>query len=159
MPRPRHHIVLVPGLFGFAKLGSLGRMDRALGLEIKLLERTTELLLKFLGIEGQPEVREWIEGIRSDQGAIIQLTPESMDIFNAGIEDNANIRYGCVVTRMPAAVPVRLIRDMRSPGSLLSVLIFSTLYVGAGRTSKVYPPPNPAPELRKYLETGPSGER
>ena len=81
------------------------------------------------------------------------IHPESMDIFNAGIEDNANIRYGCVLTRMPAPAPVRLIRDMRSPGSLLSALIFSTLYVGAGRTSKVYPPPNPAPEVREYLET------
>jgi len=134
-------------------IASLGHMDRALGLEIKLLERATELLLKFLGNEGQAEVREWIEGIRGDQGAIIQLTPESMDIFNAGIEDNANIRYGCVVTRMPAPAPVRLIRDLRSPASLLSALIFSTLYVGAGRTSKVYPPPNPAPEVREYLET------
>lgn len=131
---------------------SMGRMERALGLDIKVLERTIDLLHAFLGDEGRAEVQEWIGGIRKDQGAIIQLTPESMDIFNAGIEDNPNVRYGCVVTRMPPPGPVRLLRDLRSPWGALSALIFSTLYVGAGRTSKIYPPPNPAPEVRQYLE-------
>ncbi len=131
---------------------SMGRMERALGLDIRVLERTIDLLHTFLGDEGRAEVQQWIGGIRRDQGAIIQLTPESMDIFNAGIEDNPNVRYGCVVTRMPPPGPVRLLRDLRSPASALSALIFSTLYVGAGRTSKVYPPPNPAPEVRQYLE-------
>lgn len=131
---------------------SMGRMERAFGLDIRVLERTIDLLHTFLGDEGRAEVQQWIGGIRRDQGAIIQLTPESMDIFNAGIEDNPNVRYGCVVTRMPPPGPVRLLRDLRSPASALSALIFSTLYVGAGRTSKVYPPPNPAPEVRQYLE-------
>ena len=84
-------------------VAALGRMDQALGIEVKLLDRSTELLLSFLGAEGRAEVRDWFDGIRYDQGAIIQLTPESMDIFNAGIEDNPNLRYGCVVTRTPSA--------------------------------------------------------
>ncbi|MBW2214844.1 MAG: hypothetical protein JRF48_10535 [Deltaproteobacteria bacterium] len=108
--------------------------------------------VSFLGEEGQSEVREWFDGIRSDQGAIIQLTPESMDIFNAGVENNPNLRYGCVVTRMPPPGPVRLLKNLRSPINALSAAVFSTLYVGAGRTSKVYPPPGPPPEVREYLE-------
>ena len=133
-------------------IAALGRVDQALGVDSSLLEKTTELLLSFLGEEGLSEVQEWFDGIRSDQGAIIQLTPESMDIFNAGIEDNPNIRYGSVVTRMPPPGPVRLLKNMRSPINALSAAVFSTLYVGAGRTSKVYPPPGPAPEVREYLE-------
>jgi len=133
-------------------IASLSRMDEALGIESKVLETTTELLLSFLGEEGQAEVREWFDGIRNDQGAIIQLTPESMDIFNAGVENNPNVRYGCVATRMPPPEPVRLIKNLRSPINALSAAIFSTLYVGAGRTSKVYPPPSPAPDVRAYLE-------
>ena len=134
-------------------IAALGRADRVLGIELKALERTTELLLRFLEEEGQSEVREWFEGIHSDQGAIIQLTPESMDVFNAGIEDNPDLEYGSVVTRMPRPKPVRLLRDLRSPVNALSAAIFSTLYVGAGRASKVYPPPNPSPEAREYIES------
>jgi hypothetical protein len=133
-------------------IAALGRVDEALGIESSVLEKTTELLLSFLGEEGLTEVQEWFDGIRTDQGAIIQLTPESMDIFNAGVEDNPNLRYGSVVTRMPPPGPVRLLKNLRSPINALSVAVFSTLYVGAGRTSKVYPPPGPAPEVREYLE-------
>ncbi len=133
-------------------IAALGRMDRALGIEIKLVERSTALLLRFLGENGQAEVRDWFDGIRSDQGAIIQLTPESMDIFNAGVEDNPNLRYGCVVTRTPAPGPLRVAKNLRSPLNALSAAVFSPLYLGAGRTSKVYPPPNPEPEVREYLE-------
>jgi triacylglycerol esterase/lipase EstA (alpha/beta hydrolase family) len=133
-------------------IASLSRLDEALGIESKVLDKTIDLLLSFLGDEGQAEVREWFDGIRSDQGAIIQLTPESMDIFNAGVEDNPNLRYGSVVTRMPPPGPVRLLKNLRSPINALSAAVFSTLYVAAGRTSKVYPPPGPAPEVREYLE-------
>ncbi|TNF63230.1 MAG: hypothetical protein EP303_02940 [Deltaproteobacteria bacterium] len=133
-------------------IAALGRVDQALGVESRILDKTTELLLSFLGDEGLTEVQKWFDGIRTDQGAIIQLTPESMDIFNAGVEDNPDLRYGCVVTRMPPPGPVRLLKNLRSPINALSAAVFSTLYVGAGRTSTVYPPPNPAPEVRQYLE-------
>jgi hypothetical protein len=133
-------------------IAALGRADRLFGVEAKALERTTDLLVRFLEEEGQTEIREWFECIHNDQGAIIQLTPESMDIFNAGVEDNPNLRYGCVVTRMPPPGPVRLLRNLRSPINALSAALFSTLYVGAGRTSRIYPPPNPAPEVHEYLE-------
>ena len=133
-------------------IAALGRVDRVFGIEIRALEKTTDLLLRFLEQEGQTEIREWFKGIHTDQGAIIQLTPESMDIFNAGVEDNPRLRYGCVVTRMPPPGPARLLRNLRSPINALSAAVFSTLYVGAGRTSKVYPPPNPPPEVRAYVE-------
>ncbi|MGB5523121.1 MAG: hypothetical protein WBM96_11180 [Polyangiales bacterium] len=133
-------------------VAALGRMDQTLGIEVKLLDRSTELLLSFVGAEGRAEVRDWFDGIRYDQGAIIQLTPESMDIFNAGIEDNPNLRYGCVVTRTPSPAPLRIAKNLRSPLNALSAAVFSPLYVGAGRTSKVYPPPNPEPQVRDVLE-------
>ena len=133
-------------------IAALGRVDRLFGIELAPLERTTDLLLRFLEQEGRTEIREWFEGIHTDQGAIIQLTPESMDIFNAGVEDHPSVRYGSVVTRMPRPAPTRLVRDLRSPVNALSAAVFSTLWLGAGRTSKIYPPPNPAPEVHAYLE-------
>jgi triacylglycerol lipase len=133
-------------------VSALGRVDRWFGGEAGNLERSTELLLRFIDVEGQSEVREWFEGIHNDQGAIIQLTPESMDIFNAGVEDNADLRYGCVVARAPAPVPIRVAPKLRSPVNALSAAVFSSLYVWAGRTSRIYPPPSPSPEARLAIE-------
>ncbi|MFZ1865714.1 MAG: hypothetical protein WAU39_15930 [Polyangiales bacterium] len=134
-------------------IASLAKVDDAVGLDIKALDRMTDLLMSFLGKQGQREVSDWFDGIRRDQGGVIQLTPESMDIFNAAVEDNPNLRYGCVLTRSPPPGPIRVARNLRTPIQALSAAFFSTLYVGAGRTSKVYPPPNPAPEVLQYLET------
>ncbi|MCZ6807625.1 MAG: hypothetical protein O7F08_11775 [Deltaproteobacteria bacterium] len=132
-------------------LATLGKIDDVLGLDIKILERTTDLLLSFLDEQGLDEVSDWFDGIRRDRGGIIQLTPESMDIFNAAVEDNPSIRYGCVVTRMPPPAPLKVASSLLSPASALSAAFFTTLYVGASRPSSVYPSPTPAPEVQDYL--------
>ena len=133
-------------------IAALGRAEEALGLDIKVFERMTELLVSFIGEQGQAEVREWFEGIRNDKGAIFQLTPESMDIFNAAVEDNPAIKYGSVVTRVPTPAPVRIAASIRSPVAALSAAFFSTLYVGASIPSKIYPVPMPGREIREYVE-------
>ena len=133
-------------------IAALGRAEEALGLDIKVFERMTELLVSFIGEQGQAEVREWFEGIRNDKGAIFQLTPESMDIFNAAVEDNPAIKYGSVVTRVPTPAPVRIAASIRSPVAALSAAFFSTLYMGASIPSKIYPVPMPGREIREYVE-------
>jgi triacylglycerol esterase/lipase EstA (alpha/beta hydrolase family) len=133
-------------------IASLAKVDESVGLDIHALDRVTGLLLGFLGEEGRTDVRVWLDGIRRDQGAIIQLTPESMDIFNAAVEDNPSLQYGCIVTRTPPPRPWRVAKNLRSPIGALSAAFFSTLYVGAGRASRVYPPPPPGPEVREYVE-------
>ncbi|MDH3727144.1 MAG: hypothetical protein OER77_06410, partial [Myxococcales bacterium] len=121
-----------PPLTALAPLiASLGKIDDAFGFDIKLLDRTTDLLLSFLSKEGMDEVENWFEGIRADRGAIIQLTPESMDIFNAAVDDNLIVRYGCVVTRMPTPGPVTVASSILSPVAALSLAFFTPLYVGA----------------------------
>ncbi len=132
-------------------VASLGKIDDALGLDIKVLDRTTDLLLSFLSEEGLSEVRDWFDGIRADRGAIIQLTPESMDIFNAAVEDNPSLRYGCVVTRMPPPAPLKVASGILSPVGALSAALFTTLYVGASHPSSVYPSPIPTPEVGDFL--------
>jgi hypothetical protein len=115
------------------------------------LDRTTELLLAFLSKEGLSEVEGWAQRIRTDRGAIIQLTPESMDIFNAAVDDNPSLRYGCVVTRMPAPAPVKVAPSILSPVATLSLAFFTTLYVGASLPSSVYPSPLPTQEVQDLL--------
>ncbi len=141
-----------PPLTALAPLiASLGKIDDALGVDIQLLDRTTELILSFFSKEGLGEVQDWFEGIHADRGAIIQLTPESMDIFNAAVNDNPSLRYGCVVTRMPTPGPVTVASSILSPVAALSLAFFTPLYVGASRPSSDYPSPTPTLEVQDFL--------
>jgi hypothetical protein len=144
-----------PPLTVFSSLvAAIGGLDEALGIDVKLLDGTTDLILRFIGDDGRREVHLWLDGVRQDQGGIIQLMPESMDIFNAAAEDAPNVRYGSVVTSSPPPVPVRLATRIRSPYAALTAAIYATLYQVTSRENKCYPCPAPIGENLSVLEAG-----
>jgi triacylglycerol lipase len=130
----------------------LGRLDDAFGVNIKLLDRSVQLVLRFIEKEGQIEVGEWLDGIRHDQGGVIQLTPESMDMFNASVEDSSAVRYGSVASWGPSPGPVRFLSSVRSPMAALSATLYSTLHIIASRASKTYPYSSPDATVRETIE-------
>jgi hypothetical protein len=130
----------------------LGRLDDAFGVNIKLLDRSVQLVLRCIEKEGQIEVGKWLDGIRHDQGGVIQLTPESMDLFNASVEDSSEVRYGSVASWGPSPGPVRFLSSVRSPMAALSATLYSTLYVIASRASKTYPYASPEATAREMIE-------
>jgi hypothetical protein len=142
-----------PSLTVFSSwIAFLGRLDDALGVNIKLLDRSVELVLRFIEEEGQVEVGEWLNGIRRDQGGVIQLTPESMDIFNAAVENRSDVRYGSIASWGPSPGPIRFLSSVRSPMAALSATLYSTLYVIASRASKTYPYSSPEATAREKIE-------
>jgi len=144
-----------PPLTVFSSLvAAIGSLDEALGIDVKLLDRATDLILRFIGDRGRDEVHGWLDGIRQDQGGIIQLMPEAMDIFNAATENAEGVRYGSVVTAAPAPAPVRLVTRVRSPYAALSATIYSTLYQVASRENRTYPCPACTGVNRDRLEQG-----
>lgn len=144
-----------PPLTVFSSLvAALGSIDEALGIDVKLLDGTTDLILRFIGDRGRDEVHGWLDGIRQDQGGIIQLMPESMDVFNAAAEDADFVRYGAVVTASPPPVPVRLATRVRSPYAALTAAIYSTLYQVTSREHKCYPAPAAVGDNLSLLEAG-----
>ena len=133
-------------------IAALGSLDEVIGLDIKLLDRTTELLLRFVGAQGRDEVRQWLDGIRKDQGGIVQITPESMDVFNAATTDSDSIRYGCVATVAPRPSPIRFVTRIRSPYAALSAGIYSTVWSITSREHAHYPCPAPSDVQARVLE-------
>lgn len=116
---------------------ALGQLDRAvLGMELKVLDRTTEALLRALEPAQNREVREFLDAISRDQGAMVQLMPEAMDLFQSGIEDRPGVAYHCTVAAAPPPSARRLVRSMVSPWRALSGTLFTTLY---GITSRIDP--------------------
>ena len=133
-------------------LAGVNRLDDRLTRDPRMTERTTELLLRLIGEQGRQEVQDWLNGIREDQGGIIQITPEAMELFNATTENDPTIRYGCMASSSPPPAPKRWVRSLRSPYSMLSAAIYSTLHTVTSRAHPHYPCPEPPPSVRRRLE-------
>jgi triacylglycerol lipase len=132
---------------------AVGRIDRLLGMELQILDRTTDALLKALEPATSSEVRLYLDAIQRDQGAVIQLTPEAMDLFQAGIEDRPGVHYQCTVAMAPAPTTARLARSLTSPWRALSTTLFTTLYGITSRYDERYPcaAPDPGKDAEEAL--------
>jgi triacylglycerol lipase len=132
---------------------AIGQLDRAvLGMEIKVIERTTEALLKALAPASSREVRDYLDAITKDQGAVIQLTPEAMDLFQAGVEDRPGVVYQSTCAMAPSPSARRLARTMLSPWRAVSSTLFTTLYGITSRVDDRYPCVSSEPAADRELE-------
>lgn len=119
---------------------AIGQLDRAvLGMELKILDRTTDALMKALEPAQSREVRDFLDAISKDQGAMVQLMPEAMDLFQSGVEDRPGVVYQSTVAAAPPPSARRLARAMLSPWRALSSTLFTTLYGITGRLDENYP--------------------
>ncbi|MEM9191513.1 MAG: hypothetical protein AAGF12_20235 [Myxococcota bacterium] len=132
-------------------VAAIGRIDEAIGVDIHLLDRTTDLLLRVVGTKSRSEVKGWLDGIQQDQGGIIQITPEAMDIFNASTVDANGVRYGCLATAAPSPSPLTLAKRVLSPYAALSATIYTTLYTITSREHAHYPCPTPDEAIGQRL--------
>ena len=128
----------------FARLfASLGGIDQIFGGDFKLIGRVTDVLLRYVDSEGRQTIETYLNKMRLDQGAIIQITPEAMDVFNAATANDARVRYGCAASAAPAPTPWDLGRRIRSPYAALTAAMFSTLYTVTSQRHVRYGYANP----------------
>jgi hypothetical protein len=118
---------------------AIGRIDRTLGVELRLLDRTTDALLGALEPATSHEVRGYLDAIQRDQGAMIQLTPEAMDLFQAGVEDRPGVVYQCACAQAPPPTPTRFAKSFGGPWKAISTAIFTTMYGITARYNESYP--------------------
>ena len=111
-----------------------------------MLDRATEALLKALEPATSRELRDYLDAIRRDQGAVIQLTPEAMDLFQAGIEDRDGVTYQCTCAQAPPPTPGSLAGSLAtiSPWRVISSTLFTTMYGLTARYDDIYPCAAPA---------------
>ena len=117
-------------------------------VELELVDRTIDAAIKVLDEASSRELRGWLRLLRDDQGAIVQLMPEAMDLFLAGVEDRPGLRYQSVATYAPANGVTDWIAALRSPWAAMSAAIFTALYNITARHDPRYPcaPPDGAAE-------------
>lgn len=144
-----------PSLHIFSRLlGGFGSIDNFIGGDFKLISRITDSILRFVDKDGREEIHEFLSKVRVDQGGIIQIMPEAMDLFNAATEGHAGVRYACVVSAAPPPRSMRVARRIRSPYAALTATLFSMLYQFASQRPKVYPYARATPRQVELIRAG-----
>ena len=63
--------------------------------------RIAQNLLRRMRIDRRDPLWKYLSGIERDQGAVLQLTPEGIELFDAAVVDRPGVDYGCIVTAVP----------------------------------------------------------
>ncbi len=134
-------------------------IEKAVGMQLRLIDALTDNLVRVLDSATADETAQFLRLIREDQGAIIQLSPESMDLFQAGVEDNDRVHYQCVASFAPVPGVIHWVKYIVRPWSSLSLPIFATLHRLTSLEHDRYPCAPPGTEaddkLRAFLSDPP----
>ncbi|MBW2731754.1 MAG: alpha/beta fold hydrolase [Deltaproteobacteria bacterium] len=89
-------------IYAGAKLLDLvARADDVLGNDDTTLDMLSRHLLGQLTLDPKDPFWAFLRRIAADQGAMVQLTTEWMDHFNATVMDHPKVRYSSIVTAAP----------------------------------------------------------
>jgi len=144
-----------PSLAIFSRiLATLGGVDSLLGGDLNLFRSSTDALLRFVDKDGRGEITDFLSKVRTDQGAVIQTTPEAMDLFNAVADDNRDVRYACVATAAPRPRTMRFAWRVRTPYTALTAALYTTWYQFAAQRHKQYYYAHPSESERVALQVG-----
>ncbi|HYQ42617.1 MAG TPA: hypothetical protein VER11_11640 [Polyangiaceae bacterium] len=144
-----------PSLAIFSRLvAGVGGIDSLFGGDMKVFSRVTDSVLRFVDRDGRGEIADFLSKVRIDQGAIIQIMPEAMDLFNAATVLDARVRYGCVVSAAAPPRAMRFARRIWSPYAAFTAAIYATLYQFASQESHVYPYARPSQRESEFLRVG-----
>ena len=144
-----------PSLAMFSRfLVGLGGVDTLLGGDLRLVRRVTDMLLRVLDRRGRAEVLRYLHKVRIDQGGIIQIMPEAIDLLNAATENNPQVRYGCMVSAAPAPGEMKFAKRLFSPYAAATAAIYSTVHHVTAKRPKVYPYAEPNAEVLDQFRWG-----
>ncbi len=120
-------------------MGVIGRSDRALGITLPILDRSVESLLGVVDDARNPDVRTYLKAIKDDQGAMLQLSPEAMDLMVAGFEDRPGVWYQSTVSMAPTPSPRTWVGIIGHPWHAISLALFTALHDITARYDEHYP--------------------
>ncbi|MEZ4428775.1 MAG: hypothetical protein R3A51_13915 [Nannocystaceae bacterium] len=108
-------------------LEALSDLDDWLGRSDTLLEKLVDVSLAKLARRTGDPTWACLREMARDAGASIQLTRESMRLFNAAVGDRPGVRYSSLITAAPPPRRMRSI-ELLSPISAIKSLGFRVLY-------------------------------
>ncbi len=137
---------------GARLLATVANFNRYLGQRNNILDNFAENVLRRVTPQRGDMFWEFIREISTDQGAMVQLTPEGMDIFNAAVPDREGVRY---VSFASAAPPPNLRDFWIRPRNLYQPLthsLYALIYWITCREHRRYPYPTLDDEALDMLQ-------
>lgn len=128
------------------------RLDDWLGRAEGPLDRLAEGLLRRIRFDRRDPVWRYLGEIERDQGAVLQLTPEGIDLFAAAVADRPGIDYGCVVAGVPKPRESLRAATLLDPEYVALRAVFRLLHALAARPHPRYPYPKPSPAVQRRLD-------
>ncbi|MFN3200311.1 MAG: esterase/lipase family protein [Bradymonadia bacterium] len=129
-------------VMGIQALRTIARLDDRIGLERNFLDRLVERALGSISTRKDDPFFGFLEDISEDQGAVIQLTPEGTDLFNAAVTDRPGVDYRCVLAAAPPEGAEQLKRRYH-PAQIALFKVFRLMYTLTAKAPKSYPYPSP----------------
>jgi triacylglycerol lipase len=120
-------------------LGLFSRGERGFGMKIPLVDPWLSSVLNTLDDARSPEVRSYLAAIERDQGAVVQLTPEGMDLVLAGFVDRPGVLYQSTVSMSPPPGARNWLNVVRHPTTAASLTLFTALHGITARYDPRYP--------------------
>lgn len=117
------------------------RLDRWIGQKDNVLDSLAENLLAQIRPDKGDAIWEYLRRISNDQGAMLQLTPEGMDLFNGAVPDRRGVEYISFVSAAPPPNPRLLIPGLRNPYGAFTHLIYAVCYRITQKEHRHYPYP------------------
>ena len=133
-------------------IAALARLDDWLGRDRGPLDRISDALLRRLRFDRRHPVWQYLDEIERDQGAVLQLTPEGVALFDAAVVDRPGIAYGCVVAGTPRPRERLGAQDLLDPEYVALRALFRILYALTSRPHPRYPYPQPAAAAQRALD-------
>ncbi len=134
-----------PGRYTLYMAARLARryssLDRFIGQKDNILDSLAENLLTQIRPHKGDAVWEYLRRISQDQGAMIQLTPEGMDLFNGAVTDRQSVEYISFISAAPPPDSRLLIPGPRNPYRAFTHLIYAACYHITRKAHRHYPYP------------------
>jgi triacylglycerol lipase len=130
----------------------VARLDDWAGRSEGPLDRIATSLLSKLRYDRSDPAWSYLGDIERDQGAVLQLTPEGIDLFDAAVADNAGVRYGCVVAGVPEPRETFRLKEIADPEYVVLRALFRLLHGLTSRPHPRYPYPKPGATTQRRLD-------
>jgi hypothetical protein len=133
-------------------IAMIARLDDCLGRDEGALDRISRGVLRRIRFDRRDPVWKYLGEIEQDQGAVLQLTPEGIELFDAAVADRAGIDYGCVVSGVPPPRERFRIREFMDPEYLALRALFRLLHGLTAQAHPRYPYPKLARATQRRLD-------
>jgi len=135
-------------------IAMVARLDDWLGRSEGVLDRIAEGLLRKIRFDRRDPVWKYLGEIERDQGAVLQLTPEGIELFDAAVVDRTGIDYGCVVAGVPKPREEFKMKEILDPEHIALRALFRLLHALTSRQHLRYPYPKPTKATQRLLDRG-----